>query len=201
MRRRYGTRPYRYKRKRYYRRKRLPATVLDRLTGGSGDVNPQLLSGKVEMSVLNTQAVEEINMPIVRYISGGKGAKVIELLKGFCVMKDFEDTTAHMSIRCFLCTSQPEVTIHYDDPSVIMAWWIGVHHTAGENMALPPQPLECNVTDQQGHGIIVGKDKLYLVVQSAGMTNANLSTAYVKLLYRFKKVPMSEYIGIVQQQT
>lgn len=54
-------------------------------------------------------------------------------------------------------------------------------------------------SDGAGHGYLVAVDSLFVTLASAltGLTN----TADLRLLYRFKEVPLAEYIGIVQSQT
>lgn len=56
-----------------------------------------------------------------------------------------------------------------------------------------------DLTDGAGHGYLVATDSIFARLSSTltGLTN----TADVRLLYRFKEVPLAEYIGIVQSQS
>lgn len=55
-----------------------------------------------------------------------------------------------------------------------------------------------DLTDGDGHGILVATDNIYFQVTSNGFAGAQEQSA--KLLYRFKEVSLVEYIGIVQSQ-
>lgn len=60
-------------------------------------------------------------------------------------------------------------------------------------------PFVNDLTDGAGHGILIATDQLFLQIASNSTTIAN-EVAF-KILYRWKNVPLSEYIGIVQSQS
>jgi hypothetical protein len=63
-----------------------------------------------------------------------------------------------------------------------------------------------DLTDGAGHGILIATDNIYLGV-NASLSSFNLGDAdpivggvSANLIYRFKEIGLSEYIGIVQSQ-
>lgn len=61
-----------------------------------------------------------------------------------------------------------------------------------------------DLTDGAGHGVLIATDNVWLTAWLNGAvpdigTTAQLNV-YAELLYRFKKVTLQEYIGIVQSQ-
>lgn len=61
-----------------------------------------------------------------------------------------------------------------------------------------------DLTDGAGHGVLIATDSIWLTgfingaVPDIGTTAA--VNVYAEILYRFKKVSLQEYIGIVQSQ-
>lgn len=60
-----------------------------------------------------------------------------------------------------------------------------------------------DLTDGVGHGVLVATDQLFIgAIQSAAASPITGSdTISVRILYRWKDVSVTEYIGIVQSQT
>ncbi len=54
-------------------------------------------------------------------------------------------------------------------------------------------------TDDEGRGFLIATDNIYYTVESLAGTD-RACEVYTKLLYRFVRVPLREYIGIVQSQ-
>jgi len=52
-----------------------------------------------------------------------------------------------------------------------------------------------DLTDGAGHGRLIASDKIYAWIQS-GASAAH--TVFIRLVYRWKNVSLTEYIGIVQ---
>lgn len=71
--------------------------------------------------------------------------------------------------------------------------------TAGGSVAVNQDVVQVmDLTDGDGHGILVATDNIFFQVTSNGFASA--AEQSVKLLYRFKEVSLVEYIGIVQSQ-
>lgn len=61
-------------------------------------------------------------------------------------------------------------------------------------------PIEFDLTDGAGHGILVAVDKFYAQIHSTYVAWGGTGGIDFKFLYRFKKVSLAEYVGIVQSQ-
>jgi hypothetical protein len=59
-------------------------------------------------------------------------------------------------------------------------------------------PIVHDLTDGAGHGLLLATDQLYLTISSFNFTNPNYVSC--KILFRYKTVSLTEYIGIVQSQ-
>jgi hypothetical protein len=57
-----------------------------------------------------------------------------------------------------------------------------------------------DVTDGAGHGILVATDQIFVGGIEAGITLAGSSLMGARIMYRWKNVSLTEYIGIVQSQ-
>ena len=70
----------------------------------------------------------------------------------------------------------------------------------------PADPQTHDLTDDAGHGVLVASDKLWFFISNRYSINntgtgAGASTAIIRVLYRFKSVGLTEYIGLVQSQS
>lgn len=63
----------------------------------------------------------------------------------------------------------------------------------------PTEPFVQDLTDGAGHGLLIATDNLYLGVDSEATGFAQ--SVQCKILYRWKNVSETEYVGIVQSQT
>lgn len=179
------------------------------LTGGTGDVNPQFLSGKITLSAANTATEVTLGTPIVRVgpQTGGQ-AIIMELLKIFvdlpAIDTDAAAATARQRIISFSTTSSgtTAAVTTLDNPRNIMTITNDLRNAftaAGTGtLANTIDPVEVDLTDGAGHGVLIATDNLFIAANTTGQTAA--STFGFKLLYRFKKVALVEYIGIVQSQ-
>jgi len=73
----------------------------------------------------------------------------------------------------------------------------------------PVLPIVHDLTDGAGHGILVATDQMTLIVDIINTNTSPVSgntlivsdmSMLCEILYRFKEVPLTEYIGIVQSQ-
>jgi len=56
------------------------------------------------------------------------------------------------------------------------------------------------VTDQAGHGVIFCGQKIYLTVRPTTATAATTEFIAARILFRWKNVSLTEYIGVVTSQ-
>lgn len=185
----------------------------DQLTGGTKDVNPQYLNGRVTLSAANTATSATLGTPIVRVGSssgGGCGpcgkSVIMEILKVFVQMPEIDADAAAATSRSlgiiFSTTDFGTTQAAFDNPRVFAMMVHSVRNafTAAGTGLLDvqddPQVWDC--TDDAGHGILVATDNIFAQGFSSGQAAA-VSFPF-KILYRFKEVSLVEYIGIVQSQ-
>ena len=184
-----------------------PSSAQGILTGGSGDVNPQILVvGNVNQTGNDSINVEGQGLPIPRLpISKGKSL-VIELLSLDSYVTGY--TQAAGVINQYFCglTTNPTAPASYvlaaADPRVISleSWAISAIATAiGTSYTFVPLHFHADTTDEAGHGILIATDNIYGLIGSANTGASNLNVTF-RLKYRFKEVSLEEYIGIVQSQ-
>jgi hypothetical protein len=185
-------------------------TTKDQLTGGSQDVNPQLLSGLVTQTAADVTTTAQITLPITR-VPGGNSVTIIELLKFWGDLSAVAGTQAGEAlhhVRAFLTTQNFGATpTTFNDPATLGAIEIIMRNafTAAGSFASVFDGLhEIDFTDGAGHGILIGTDNLFIQLESATVgqfvATGVANTCAFKILYRFKRVNLVEYIGIVQSQ-
>lgn len=178
------------------------------LTGGTKDVNPQWAVITVTQAAADVTITGSIPVPINR-LGGGSASNVviIELLRIYWHFSDLPTiniaTEQISEIRGTLSTSNNgAVNIPYGDPIVINAAQmrrIGAFTALGSYLdSVPTIPIEQDMTDGAGHGMLIATDSIFLQTQSTTTSLTNSCTC--RFLYRFKKVSLAEYIGIVQSQ-
>lgn len=176
------------------------------LTGGTGDVSPQFMVFTVTQSAADTTTTTAQAIPVQRLQTAGK-AQVMEVLKiGFVVSDLPASASATETIDAIAVnvstTSFGTTATNWGEPRVFAAYnkrSRSAFTAAGTYFSmLQSEPFMLDVTDGAGHGILIATDNIYGQVVSSGTGGANV--AYIKLLYRWKNVPMTEYVGIVQSQ-
>lgn len=61
-------------------------------------------------------------------------------------------------------------------------------------------PYVVDVTDGDGHGLLVATDQIVLTLAVGGVAPSSPMTLTCRILYRFKDIGIEEYVGIVQSQ-
>lgn len=175
------------------------------LTGGTGDVSPQLWNlGALTLSAANTFTEDEIPVPVTRYNSSRTRATVMEVLKVFISMPDTDanNSAGGSVIHASVNLSTKSLNGNTPQSSSVFAFAQranrGAFTAAGTYQATDIDPIVIDLTDGAGHGVLVATDAIFLNGSTTGFTAA--ATYVVKLLYRFKEVSLAEYIGIVQSQ-
>lgn len=173
----------------------------DELTGGTGDVNPQFLSMQITQTSNNSRIVVPITVPLDRYHINGQKVGAIEILKIFV---DIADTALPLAAGQFIAMQLATVNfpgaanLATGDPRVILtASYTCQLITSGADVF--DAPLVYDFTDGAGHGIIMAVDTMYLSLIT-GTSWGGVATGSVKILYRYKNIGLSEYLGIVQSQ-
>lgn len=174
------------------------------LTGGTGDVSPQLLTMALTMSAANTFTQSEIPLPINRFREKGKHVIVVEMLKTYweTTEADANNAAGGNILSSFAQISTASQTSFSPNFSQVVSYAVrnyrGAFTAAGTFQTVHSEPFVVDHTDGAGHGILLATDNIFL-----GMTTANFvgaASVVVKMLYRFKQISLEEYIGIVQSQ-
>lgn len=177
------------------------------LTGGTRDVNPQWYKGKVSTIVADTPETLAFISPVGKGIFAKTGwSTVMELLKVQVILPAYTDIGAaaetDKSRILTIGTRDFGTTVTLgDEPSILCYHFdalLGAFTAAGSYGIYIPNTHIYDLTDGAGHGILVATD--YIYVQADTNTFGVTSTFRFALLYRFKNVPLQEYIGIVQSQ-
>ena len=181
----------------------------DTLTGGTRDVNPQYLHGRLTLTAANTATELNLSTPIVRVGPQSNGKAIImELLKIFVFYPELDldaaaATGRQLSLAFSTVSSGTTAALPtFDNPRVFAMFVHSVRNAftaAGTGLLdLQNDPAVYDFGDGAGHGILIATDNIYITGLTAGMTAA--ATFTFKILYRFKEVSLVEYIGIVQSQ-
>ena len=183
------------------------ARVSDTLTGGTKDVNPQYLRGSITLSAANTVTQAIVGTPIVRVgPATGNSAIIMELISLWVNFPALDLDAAAATNRgaqfsMSTSTSPTAITLLSDASNLaFMQHTVRNAFTAAGTGTLDSNddPHYWSFTDGAGHGILVATDNIFF---QASTTGYNAAVAFeFKLSYRFKKVSLVEYIGIVQSQ-
>lgn len=174
------------------------------MTGGTGDVSPQILTMAITMDAANTYKQTEIPLPINRFREKGKRVVVVEALKVYWDLGEFDanniaggnvgQITAQLSTA-----SQTGYNPNFTQVFATASKCYRGAFTAGQSyQSVLFDPFTLDLTDGAGHGILLATDNIFLGITTINFVAASAATA--KLLYRFKEVSLEEYIGIVQSQ-
>lgn len=181
---------------------------MSRLTGGTKDVNPQWAVITVTQVANDVTLTGSFPVPINRL--GGSTAQMVVIIEVLRLYWHFSDLPIINTpgetineIRGTLSTSSgAAVNLAYGDPTVVNAAQIrrfGAFTALGTYMDHASLiPIEQDMTDGAGHGFLVASDSIFLQTQSTGTGLTNSCTC--RILYRFKRVALVEYIGILQSQ-
>lgn len=177
-------------------------------TGGTGDVKPQYmtLAGGITGAV-DDYRVDDFNVPIIRPGAAGDDATIMEILSLDWYLRMEDQADAAVFHAGFLCpntnrSSGDTVTlasmvVDLADPRTFgYAFESRNLQTSGAFAA--QLPIHIDLTDNNGNGMLWAGDKITMV--ASGLNETSASSTICKLKYRFVKVKLIEYLGIVQQQ-
>lgn len=171
------------------------------LTGGTGDVNPQFLSINAKESAANTYTETEIRLPNaashIRPSTPGR-AVVVELLYIMYLSVHDQFVAGPDRFRWHFATRSHTVITSFNATDVLWAEREdqGFFLTSGTWGGARARKVD--FTDGMGHGILIAVDRAYVAVESVSLTNP--SSLRMKIAYRFKEVPLTEYVGMIADQ-
>lgn len=177
----------------------------DTLTGGTGDVNPQWY--KITLSqptgAADTLTNQQFQLPVTR-IPRARQVTIMEFLKVAWFHNHFATPAGQLStsVTGVISTANSATLPSITDGSIIaqQTWqqqtnFVGASSYVQDDI----QPVIQDLTDGQGHGLLVATDQINFWVASNTTGQSNTVTAWI--LYRFKSVGIEEYVGIVQGQS
>ena len=178
------------------------------VTGGTGDIKPQILSAQSSTSVATTvYGSTQITLPVARIGQMKNRAMIMEVLKVYFFngVTDARDGTADnfavlttAAIRASGDTSSlTTIQQDLDDPRVIAASFFSRSTTTSGGIMIQ-KPEVVDLTDGNGNGVLVATDNLFLT--HTAIDNTATVRCVVKILYRLVNVSIQEYVGIVQSQ-
>jgi len=174
------------------------------LTGGTGDVKPQIMTVGVPASTgINDYQVVEFNVP--RIIMGSRdSATVMEILRVwfYVGIQDASDASSRLSgnLSTALIRNQDDpvslasMVNDVINPTVFAAAWED-RQGASFSQSLP---MTIELSDNNGNGVLIATDKIFVTMGM--LANTAVSDGVVKILYRMVNVGITEYVGIVQSQ-
>lgn len=176
----------------------------DNLTGGTGDVSPQLITASITMSAANTFTETTIATPVSRIATRKGKAMVLELLKTYWDLPVKDNNYAaggESSLVTADLSVSPAAGLAVSSPlilSVVNKEYRGAFTAAGTYSSVQVEPVVVDFTDGAGHGVLIGTDQIFIGLTTTNFAGAGSCTC--RILYRFKEVSVEEYIGIVQSQ-
>ena len=179
------------------------------LTGGTGDVSPQQYNITLAQPNVDQNDIRTFPVPVYRFPLARDKAMVMEVLRAQYYIEDLLVGAAQGSIVGVVSTSklpiiQTDVStpaIQYNmiaSPNTFSAFSLDFLFSTGAGFAFTSRIQKEDFTDSAGHGILIATDTITAALMSTGTGTNNRMT--IKLIYRWKEVSLSEYIGIVQSQ-
>jgi hypothetical protein len=177
------------------------------LTGGTGDVKPQIMVVDIPApDGVDDYSFNTINVPRV-ILQGAGSATIMEILKAWFYVgaQDFTDSNSlHWSFLSTAIIRQQSaaasLTSFLSDQSNPLVFGMRASErffltsgASGEEL-----PLVQDFTDSNGNGILIATDQIFVTCGGAGNTTASRNG--LRLLYRMVSVGITEYVGIVQSQ-
>lgn len=183
-------------------------TSKDTLTGGTGDVKPQIFTMNSGIAgAIDDYVVSAHVLPIPRFGTQKAKATVMEILWVdwyLNVLNMLDNQTTEIG---FLTTSTnrtdgetanlTQFTVDINDPKTFAVAVTG-NILVVEGVAMRIYPIHLDLTDGAGNGILIATDRLTVV--GAGIGNAVVGDYICKVGYRMTNITIAEYVGIVQSQ-
>ncbi len=183
-------------------------TNTDTLTGGTGDVKPQIFTMNSGVAgAINDYAVTAHILPIPRFGTMKTKATVFELLwvDWYLAVENLLDNqtvefgylTTSTSRTDGETTTVADMNTDILDPKTF-AYAMQGNSLLTSGVAAKVFPIHIDLTDGAGNGMLVATDRLTVV--GGGVGNALVGDYIAKIGYRMTNIGINEYVGIVQSQ-
>lgn len=177
----------------------------DQLTGGSGDVNPQWFTlPPIACSAANTFTETLTPLPVQRFNQKSGKSLVLEVLKVQIFFPEWDANPAaggNVAVAAYQLGTISQTAVNAGNPQNIISanrTWRGAFTAAGSYFGTSENPFTLDLTDGDGHGLLVATDSIFQDVITSSFAGAASFNA--RILYRWKQITLQEYIGIVQSQ-
>lgn len=178
------------------------------VTGGTGDIKPQILTEQVIQPAVDDYSVLQIVLPVPRFGGVRTKSTIFEILKVYWYPGMEDDADINKQMFGFLATtnlgrtngdtsSTATFAVDILQSNIISAYSYS-RFTSTNGGSARIMPITQDLTDNNGNGVLVATDKMFLIMGSSGETTLTSLTA--KVLYRTVNVGIDEYVGIVQSQ-
>lgn len=179
------------------------------VTGGTGDIKPQILTITSGAAPAAAQYVSASTaLPVPRFGARAGKATIFEFLwvDWYLNVADFGDTvndawgwlstaaTRANGVSSTLATLNADIL----DPRAFALAIVNKTLTTSGSTSTT-YPIRVDLTDSNGNGYLVATDKL--VISNGSVGNTAVGEAVAKVAYRLVDVGIDEYVGIVQSQT
>lgn len=179
------------------------------VTGGTGDVKPQILTLSTGIApAVGQYVVGQVSLPVARF--GGMKTKttVIEMLwvDWYLNLRNTADATTfefgYLSTSSLRVTAETVNSVKMEedvgDPRTFAYVLIDKVLNGGSGQLADVHPQRINLTDMNGNGILIATDTITIV--GGAFANQIAGSYIAKVCYRTVNIGISEYVGIVQSQ-
>jgi len=179
----------------------------DILTGGTGDVNPDLFVTYISPGILSNSTDQvaasmesRVPLPVQRLDNKGK-SMVMELLR-VRYDPDWTFQGDQQYNTCFYISTATQVgtaanLIRIDTPGILALQRTTKAQSTAVGFETNQGPIEQDLTDGAGHGLLVATDNIYFGALAYQVSNGIVG---FQLTFRWKNIGVKEYVGIVQSQ-
>lgn len=178
------------------------------VTGGTGDVKPQILTMKGNApGAADDYSVTQVNLPVPRFGTMKTKATVFEVLTidWYINTANAGDTGgadfAYFATQALHANGDTSTVASFgtdvEDP-VVFGAAMRLSSLSTNGAWQQYTPFRMDMTDQNGNGMIIATDRLFL--HYGGASQSVLGTTIAKVKYRLVNIGITEYVGIVQSQ-
>jgi len=166
--------------------------------GSRKDKYPQYFCGRLVESAANTFTTTSINIPTNLLMGGGNRRTIIEILKVEIWPIGDDGATGSYIEAAFTIGSAPTAIITARDPRNF-AWYYQGQVLTTSGVVRYNYPLTQTLQTTDGYGYLIAGDRFHVSVMGTSQTSA--ITMDWRIYYREVGVSITEYVGIVQQQS
>jgi len=172
-------------------------------TKNAKDVYPEMMTLRIGMSAVNTQAEGTFNTNLGQGgVSGGRVMEIVRIIAYMPIL--ITPGGAQAWYNWTMGTQNCELATSYTDRLTMAGTFAAggnesLFVTSGTVMGHEAK-WDIVPGGEAGKGWLVGGDRIYVNINGSGIPNELLEFVF-KIFYKIKQVPITEWIGIVQSQS